>query len=864
MSTKSPFFPNNNPITDTNQTSPVLITVQAQDKPTLDKLHSLVNCDGNDKVSLVENDPTSFTIRYENQELAESVDCKLSTVITSENLDASVSLVYDTLSHPGNIYVKGLHPTTSTTDLHKLFTSFGTLVACKIVTDPSTGVSKGFGFVNFANGSAAKSAIAKLNGTEWKNQTLYLNRHISKKERLARLKLEQENFKNLYVKNLPLDVTEEQILELFRPFGEIDSYFLPKVGDDEGESELRKEEKKDEGEGEGKEKKQEDSHPIDTPNSDNLRGYGFIKFTDHQAAIDALSKLNDFDFHNHRLQISRAQRREERNMQDRHHHNHRHHHHHEYNHHQKPSNHKSGSGNGYGSRRDSGYGFQNFFNYGGYYPGQRNLGYQNYGNPMFANNNKINQTGLNNNKNSNNNGFFGYQNRNNMFPPPSMVPVDPMMMVPSPFINNSGFGNGHLNRSNNCQTGVVDPLQSPNGFIPPITQKQHLANGYYKLNYHNRNSSVGSNYDSTPEMEKFNDHSHQPPFPMMDYNMMNYNAMMMMSMMHPMMYPGGGERGMMYNDPDTYPGQLLNNNEALYSDRSDSNESGSRFGYEDNTTPNSPTTIPTRASVGLDHGYYNEYHDDIDISRLDSSSSKSSPGVGDSKMYHQINAAEIAKSSGKGNTNHNGHHNNNYYYNNINNNITHNSNGLNNYPSEMSGGRNGYGGYTLYGGGNKNYYSNHGNFSKNKQKQGDITKHDSKLDKAKRSEDVNEEEINESQVNAILSNLPASLASIDPGDRIKRLELVLSFLHPKTVKEIKRYAAEQAETGNGILLKKIQAITDDSEWKNLAILVFEDYRSQKLVDSKEITREIDIEIVREWETHDDELVKNLRMAIEKW
>lgn len=53
-----------------------------------------------------------------------------------------------------------------------LFTSFGAVSSARIVTDRESGRSKGFGFVEMDDESAANTAIEKLNGTEQMGRTI--------------------------------------------------------------------------------------------------------------------------------------------------------------------------------------------------------------------------------------------------------------------------------------------------------------------------------------------------------------------------------------------------------------------------------------------------------------------------------------------------------------------------------------------------------------------------------------------------------------------------------------------------------------------------------------------------------------------
>jgi len=62
-----------------------------------------------------------------------------------------------------NLYVANLPKHYSKTDLENMFLAYGPLIETKILLDPTTGVSKGVGFVRFASKDLAQVAIDNLN-----------------------------------------------------------------------------------------------------------------------------------------------------------------------------------------------------------------------------------------------------------------------------------------------------------------------------------------------------------------------------------------------------------------------------------------------------------------------------------------------------------------------------------------------------------------------------------------------------------------------------------------------------------------------------------------------------------------------------
>ena len=74
-----------------------------------------------------------------------------------------------------NIYVSNIAFNASTQDLRQLFESYGAVDKINIITDRDTGESRGFGFVEMPDSTAAKSAIQGANGKELAGRALTVN-----------------------------------------------------------------------------------------------------------------------------------------------------------------------------------------------------------------------------------------------------------------------------------------------------------------------------------------------------------------------------------------------------------------------------------------------------------------------------------------------------------------------------------------------------------------------------------------------------------------------------------------------------------------------------------------------------------------
>src|SRR5438046_2739798 len=80
-----------------------------------------------------------------------------------------------------NLYVGNLPFSTTAADLETAFGQYGTVTRAQVMTDRETGRSRGFGFVEMADG--ADDAIAKMNGVEFQGRTLTVNEARPREER---------------------------------------------------------------------------------------------------------------------------------------------------------------------------------------------------------------------------------------------------------------------------------------------------------------------------------------------------------------------------------------------------------------------------------------------------------------------------------------------------------------------------------------------------------------------------------------------------------------------------------------------------------------------------------------------------------
>ena len=72
-----------------------------------------------------------------------------------------------------NLYVGNLPFTTTDESLREAFAPYGNVVKAQVIMDRETGRSRGFGFVEMADG--AEEAVAAMNGAQFEGRTLTVN-----------------------------------------------------------------------------------------------------------------------------------------------------------------------------------------------------------------------------------------------------------------------------------------------------------------------------------------------------------------------------------------------------------------------------------------------------------------------------------------------------------------------------------------------------------------------------------------------------------------------------------------------------------------------------------------------------------------
>ena len=85
-----------------------------------------------------------------------------------------------------NIYVSNLSFNVQDEDLKEFFTEYGDVTSAKVINDRETGRSRGFGFVEMSDDTAANKAIAELNDATVEGRNIKVMIAKPKEDRPAR------------------------------------------------------------------------------------------------------------------------------------------------------------------------------------------------------------------------------------------------------------------------------------------------------------------------------------------------------------------------------------------------------------------------------------------------------------------------------------------------------------------------------------------------------------------------------------------------------------------------------------------------------------------------------------------------------
>lgn len=85
-----------------------------------------------------------------------------------------------------NLFVGNLAYTTNDDSLNAFFAQIGPVVSARVITEPSGGRSKGFGFVEFENDEDNQKAVDQLNGKDLDGRAITVSLARPKEDRPRR------------------------------------------------------------------------------------------------------------------------------------------------------------------------------------------------------------------------------------------------------------------------------------------------------------------------------------------------------------------------------------------------------------------------------------------------------------------------------------------------------------------------------------------------------------------------------------------------------------------------------------------------------------------------------------------------------
>jgi len=136
---------------------------------------------------------------------------------------------YKVLNSSVTIFVGDLDDEITDTELRQAFDPFGEILNAKVVRDPMTQKSKNYGFISFVNKPDAEKAIRDMSGAMLKRRPIKTNwaTRNQKPQQPTNLDFDQVSGESsisnctVYVTNLPIRITDDEVMKHFADFGKI-------------------------------------------------------------------------------------------------------------------------------------------------------------------------------------------------------------------------------------------------------------------------------------------------------------------------------------------------------------------------------------------------------------------------------------------------------------------------------------------------------------------------------------------------------------------------------------------------------------------------------------------------------------------
>ncbi|CAC5384304.1 PABPC [Mytilus coruscus] len=173
----------------------------------------------------------------------------------------------------GNVFIRNLDKNMDTKALYDIFSAFGDIISCKVICDEYD--SCGYGFVLFKTEEATKNAILKSKSMLLNGRRVYVSREMNEDDIIEIMADKTKKFNYVYVKNISIKMSEEELKEMFEPYGKITSVKI--------ETDIK---------------------------SENF-GFGIVCYTNSDDAQKAVEELNGIIIQGKTLYVSRAQDKSE-------------------------------------------------------------------------------------------------------------------------------------------------------------------------------------------------------------------------------------------------------------------------------------------------------------------------------------------------------------------------------------------------------------------------------------------------------------------------------------------------------------------------------------------------------------------------
>ncbi|KAK2954486.1 putative RNA-binding protein [Blattamonas nauphoetae] len=122
---------------------------------------------------------------------------------------------------PFCVFVHYLPPSCTSQELRHLFHRFGPITSSKVLVDPDTGSSLGYGFISFEKTTSAQNAVKEMDGFRISGKTLVVR--LSNKQKTHRTYRPKHT---LFIRHISTNATKSDVNSLFSSFGPIETMKL--------------------------------------------------------------------------------------------------------------------------------------------------------------------------------------------------------------------------------------------------------------------------------------------------------------------------------------------------------------------------------------------------------------------------------------------------------------------------------------------------------------------------------------------------------------------------------------------------------------------------------------------------------------